>query len=102
MPARLGKPPTPSGRYENERSDSIMAKRPSCQKPWRGTVARKFGLPRPALSIRRFDTLPANLISSSLSSKGDRLASLDVSCLAIVHLLKVLSRNRVSFVGIDP
>src|SRR5690606_18687719 len=76
IPSRRGKPPTPSGIYENERSDSRMANRPSCQKACRGTVARKLGLPRPAFSIRQSLRLLASLISSSLSSNGDRLESL--------------------------
>ncbi|SAL84628.1 hypothetical protein AWB67_06728 [Caballeronia terrestris] len=59
----------------NERSDSRIAKRPSCQKPWRGVVARKLGLPRPALSIDRLAGRstappPAALMSSSFSSNG--------------------------------
>src|SRR6201996_2264991 len=83
-PSRRGKPPTPSGIYANERSDSRIAKRPSCQKPWRGMVARKFGLPRPALSIETFAGRstappPAALISSSFSSNGLSAASLSCS-----------------------
>ncbi len=83
-PSRFGKPPSPSGIWANERSDSRIAKRPSCQKPWRGIVARKFGLPRPALSIDAFagrDTAPppAALMSSSFSSNGLSEAILDRS-----------------------
>src|SRR5262245_20662054 len=64
-----------------------MAKRPSWKKPCRGSVARKFGLPRPALSIERLLSL-ATWMRASLSSKGLRVASfsislksMDISCL---------------------